>query len=527
MQKAFWWVSFGMMGLLLWGQLYFPWLVWGWLVVLPLFLLGLYDIWQTKHTLLRLYPVLGHFRYLLEAVRPEIQQYFVEDDINGRPINREFRSLVYQRAKGERDTRGFGTQFDVYRNGYEWLNHSLQPKPITEPDPRVRVGEGRCEQPYDLSLLNISAMSYGALSQHAILALNKGAKMGGFAHNTGEGGLSPYHLEYGADLIWQIGTGYFSARTPDGKFDRNLFAQNAHRPEVKMIEIKLSQGAKPGHGGLLPGVKVTEEIAKIRVVEVCKDVVSPPWHTAFNSPIGLMRFIQELRQLSGGKPVGFKLAVGKRSEFFGLCKAMLETGIVPDFITVDGGEGGTGAAPVEFANSVGMPLKDALHFVHASLIGCGLRSQIRLIASGKSLSAFHLFRLKALGADTVNSARGMMFALGCIQSKNCNTNRCPTGVATQDPSRFKALDIADKAKRVANYHSSVIFHFNQLVSACGLAGHEQITAKEIFHRLHQQEVVTLAELYPLPEEGAYLQPDGLPEKLKPLWEKATACCWVG
>jgi len=524
-REGFFWLSGLSVLVMLVVHSVWPSLAWLWAVIVPLIGLGFYDIWQTKHTFLRIYPVLGHLRYLFESIRPEIQQYFVEDDVTGRPVSREFRSLVYQRAKGVRDTRGFGTQLDVNQVGYEWLNHSLNHKPITDIDPRVKVGDESCCQPFELSLLNISAMSYGALSKHAILALNRGAKLGGFAHNTGEGGLTPYHLDSGADLIWQIGTGYFSTRTLKGEFCWETFAEKSALPEVKMIEIKLSQGAKPGHGGLLPGNKVTAEIAKIRGVEPGKDVVSLPWHTAFQTPVELMQFIARLREISA-KPVGFKLAIGKRTEFLGLCKAMLQTGILPDFITVDGGEGGTGAAPVEFANSVGMPLKDALYFVHASLIGCGLRNKIRLIASGKSFSAFHLFRLKALGADTVNSARGMMFALGCIQAKSCNTNRCPTGIATQDPRRYRALDIDNKAQRVANYHSSVIFHFTQLVSACGLSHHSEIEGKEIFQRISLNEVATYKTLYPLPEPGSYLQTQGLPETLRPLWEKATPYVWA-
>ena len=384
-------------------------------------------------------------------MRPEIQQYFVESDTSGTPIAREFRSLVYQRAKKARDTRPFGTIFDVTRPGYEWLNHSLVPKHPTKFDPRIKFGGERCAKPYMASPLNISAMSYGALSANAIRALNKGAKIGGFAHNTGEGSLSPYHLEPGGDIIWQIGTGYFGCRTKEGGFDADLFKKNASRESVRMIEIKLSQGAKPGHGGILPAAKLTQEIADIRHVPMGEDVVSPPGHSAFSTPLELLDFIEKLRELSGGKPVGFKLCIGRRDEFLAICKAMLETGKVPDFITVDGGEGGTGAAPTEMTNSVGTPLKDALVFVNQALIGVGLRDEIRLIASGKILTAFHLLRIIALGADTANSARGMMMALGCIQARSCNTDRCPTGIATTDPSRSKGLVVSDKAQRVANF----------------------------------------------------------------------------
>lgn len=423
---------------------------WLFIVILPLITLGFYDLAQRKHTIMRIYPVIGHLRYLFEYIRPEIQQYFVESDTNGQPISREFRSLVYQRAKGELDTRPFGTLFDVYRDGYEWINHSLAPKPIHEKNPRIRFGGQECLLPYDASPLNISAMSFGALSQNAILALNKGAETGGFAHNTGEGGISPYHLKHGGDLIWQIGTGYFGCRSSDGGFDQQLYVEKARLDVVKMIEIKLSQGAKPGHGGILPAVKLTQEIADIRHVPMGHDVISPPAHTAFSTPLGLLEFVARLRDLSGGKPVGFKLCIGSKREFLAICKAMLETGITPDFITVDGGEGGTGAAPIELTNSVGTPLRDGLIFVHNALRGSGLRDRIRIIASGKVTTPYHMLRLMALGADTINSARAMMFALGCIQSRQCHKDTCPTGVATQNPARYKALDVDIKAKRVAS-----------------------------------------------------------------------------
>lgn len=524
MQDAF--VIFSVVFTLLITVLGFFWhsIWWIFVIWLPLLLLGIYDILQTHHTILRLYPVLGHIRYLFESIRPEIQQYFVEDDTNGKPISREFRSLVYQRAKGERDTIPFGTQFDVTRVGYEWTNHSLFPVETMVEDPRVVFGEGRCRHPYNAALINISAMSYGALSQNAIRALNLGAKLGNFAHNTGEGGLSPYHLVNGGDLIMQIGTGYFGYRTYDGQFDRHKFTQAAKYEQVKMIEIKLSQGAKPGHGGLLPGAKVTEEIAEIRGVEIGKDVVSPPMHSAFDSPTGLLKFIEELREISG-KPVGFKLAVGRTEEFLALCKAMLVTKIVPDFITVDGGEGGTGAAPIEFSNSMGTPLKEALHIVHNGLVGCGLRDQIRIIASGKILSAFHLFRALAMGADTVNSARGMMFALGCVQSLHCNTDKCPTGIATQNPRRSKALDVPSKAQRVANYQSSVIHHFKQMLAAAGLKSTAEISASDIYRRVSETQVKTLAEIYPVMPAGALLDVETIPEDWKGFWDKANPHFW--
>ena len=498
---------------------------WGFIIVGPLVAIGLYDMLQRKHTILRIYPVIGHFRYMFEYIRPEIQQYFVEDNINGRPINREFRALVYQRAKGARDTRPFGTQFDVYRAGYEWVDHSISPSPRVEEPVRILFGGPDCRQPYSASVLNISAMSYGALSKHAILALNKGAAMGGFAHNTGEGGVSPWHLEHGGDLIWQIGTGYFGCRDDNGRFDPDLFAQQAVVDNIKMIEIKLSQGAKPGHGGILPAAKLTPEIARIRKVPLGQDVVSPPTHSAFASPVELLQFIARLRELSGGKPVGFKLCIGKRHEFLAICKAMLETGLRPDFITIDGAEGGTGAAPIELTNSVGTPLRDGLNFVHNALIGTGLRDGIRLIASGKILSAFHMFRTLALGADTINSARAMMLALGCIQSRHCNTDLCPTGVATQNPARYRALDVAQKARRVARYHRAMVHHLSELVSAAGLASIHDIEPRHVNRRVNGATIRTYADLYPSVHCNCLLDGDTFPEEWRPAWEAAQPDSW--
>ncbi|HHJ35317.1 MAG TPA: FMN-binding glutamate synthase family protein [Gammaproteobacteria bacterium] len=504
---------------------YWPGFYWGFILIIPIILLGLYNMVQTRHTVLRIYPVIGNFRYLFESIRPEIQQYFVESNINGRPINREFRSLIYQRAKNVRDTRPFGTQFDVYRAGYEWMDHSLVPTHIEDKDPRIRFGGEACSKPYLASPLNISAMSYGALSKHAIMALNKGAKRGNFAHNTGEGGLSPYHLEHGGDIIWQIGTGYFGCRNSEGKFDKTLFAEKAQRDVVKMIEIKLSQGAKPGHGGILPKAKLTEEIAQIRHVPMGRDVVSPAAHTAFSTPRGLLEFVQELRELSGGKPVGFKLCIGIHSEFLAICKAMLETGITPDFITVDGGEGGTGAAPIELTNSVGTPLRDAIIFVNSALYGTGLRDKIRIIASAKILTAFHIARIIALGADTVNSARGMMLALGCIQSRSCNTDECPTGIATQDPSRYKALDIEDKSRRVANFQNSTIKHLMELLEASGLTALDDLKPRHINRRVSGTHVANYRELYPCLEPGALLSADTIPECWRDDWQAASVESW--
>jgi glutamate synthase domain-containing protein 2 len=478
--------------------------------LLPIIALGVYDAFQKKRTISRLYPVLAHFRYFMESIRPEIQQYFIETNLSGRPISREFRDLVYQRAKGERDTRPFGTQFDLYSNGYQWVSQSLNPRP-KQKDPRIKFGGKDCKQPYLMSPLNISAMSFGSLSANAIEALNTGASLGDFAHNTGEGGISPYHEKPGGDLIWQIGTGYFGCRDDKGNFDPELFKQQASKKQVKMIEIKLSQGAKPGHGGILPAAKVTQEIASIRFVDIGKDVLSPPTHSAFSTPVQMMQFIAELREQAKGKPVGIKLSIGKKSDFLALCKAMVSVNIYPDFITIDGGEGGTGAAPVELTNSVGMPLRDALSFVHNALIGFGIRDQTKIIASGLSISAFHLFRLLALGADTVNSARAMMLALGCIQSRSCNTDKCPTGIATQDPKRFKSLNVAIKGQRVANYHTAMLHNLVELVSIAGLDSLDQITPRLISKRVDATTVSTLDTLYENLEEGSLLNQDSTPK----------------
>ncbi len=502
-----------------------PWIHWAWLVLAPLILIALYDVLQKKHTILRIYPLIGHFRYMLESVRNEMQQYFVESDIDGKPISREFRSLSYQRAKNSDDTRAFGTIFDIYRDGYEWLNHSLAPVTCIQNDLRISFGGASCSKPYSASPLNISALSFGALNRNAIMALNRGAKLGHFAHNTGEGGLSPWHLKHGGDLIWQIGTGYFSCRNECGEFDAELFAEQARFDAIKMIEIKLSQGAKPGHGGILPAVKLTQEIADIRMVTMGEDVVSPPAHSAFSTPTELLEFVVRLRELSGGKPVGFKLCLGNKREFLSICKAMLKTGIVPDFITVDGGEGGTGAAPVELTNSAGTPLRDALYFVHNALSGIGVRDQTRLIASGKAFSAFHILRLLALGADTVNSARGMMLALGCIQSRRCNTNKCPTGITTQNPARYKRLDVTDKSVRVANYHHATIHALTELLSILGLNNLEAVEAQHINRRINQGMVMTYDQIYPHIAEGCLRDDKNIPESWEYDWRAASAVSW--
>lgn len=471
--------------------------LWSLLLFGPIILLGIADILQKKQTIKNNFPVIGHFRYLLESFRPEIMQYFVETDTEGTPINREFRSLIYRRAKDINDTTPYGTKMDVYRIGYECMAHSIYPKKVEEldSDPRVLIGGTDCTKPYSASVLNISAMSFGSLSKNAVLALNKGAKLGGFALNTGEGGVSPYHLEHGGDLIWQVGTGYFGCRNENGNFCPDTFKKQASHDSIKMIEIKLSQGAKPGHGGILPAIKNTEEIAKIRQVKPFTIVLSPSYHSAFKDATGLVNFIKELRLLSEGKPVGFKLCVGNKTEFTDICDVMKKTGITPDFITVDGGEGGTGAAPVEFSNSLGLPMREGLAFVSDTLQKYGLKDNIKIIASGKILSAFHMVRTMALGADLCNSARAMMVAIGCIQALQCNTNTCPTGVTTQNKSLMKGLDVGNKSIRVANFHKNTIESFLELIAAAGLNNSTEIQSKHILHRIGPNNFVTYETLY--------------------------------
>lgn len=465
-------------------------------IVGPLILLGLRDILQKKHMILRNFPILGHFRYLFEKIRPEIQQYFVEDDINGKPFSREQRSLVYQRAKGDNDTSAFGTQHDLYKIGEEWLLHSLAVAPELKDAPRVTVGGENCKQPYSSSKYNISAMSYGSLSPTAIEALNKGAAMGKFYHNTGEGGVSSYHLKHGADLVWQIGTGYFGCRTKSGEFNPQMFKEQASHKSIKMIELKLSQGAKPGHGGMLPAKKVNEEIAQIRAVEIGQDVHSPPTHKSFDTPEGLMKFIAELRGLSEAKPIGFKLCIGKRREFYAICKAMIKLDIYPDYIAVDGSEGGTGAAPREFSNHIGSPLMDGLNFVNNTLIGCGIRDKMKIIATGKVVDGFSLITKFALGADICCSARGMMFSVGCIQALECNTNNCPTGVATQKKHLYKLLDVESKSQRVKRFQCATLDQSVHMVSAMGLRDFSEIQKTHIVRRVDVAKCLSYSELYP-------------------------------
>lgn len=504
------------------GLLSSPWWFLAELALVPLVILGVWDLTQTRHSILRNFPILGHFRFLIEGVGAELHQYLVESNTDGRPFDRDTRSLIYQRAKSVVDKKPFGTELDVYENGYTWLAHSIAPRPAPA-DPvealRVDIGGDRCTQPYSLSVLNISAMSFGALGRSAIRALNKGAKDGHFAHDTGEGGISRYHREHGGDLIWQIGTGYFGCRAADGAFDPDQFAANATDPLVKMIEIKISQGAKPGHGGILPGAKVTEEIAEARQVPMGQDVFSPTHHRAFSNPAELMSFISTLRELSGGKPVGFKLCVGDPREFAAIVKAMIEFDTYPDFIVVDGGEGGTGAAPLEFSDSLGMPLIEGLMLVQNVLIGAGIRDRMKVGASGKMVTASAIARSMALGADWCNSARGFMMAVGCIQAQQCHTNRCPVGVTTQDPTLQRALVVEDKSVRVRQFHRNTVQALAEIVAAMGLDHPSQLEPDHVVRRVSQYEVRTFGEIHPTLEPGALL--DGVaPERFQVIWDNA-------
>ncbi len=464
-------------------------------VVAALAALGTWDLIQTRHSILRAYPILGHARFMAEKIRPEIYQYFIESNTDGSPFNRESRDAVYRRAKGIKGDEPFGTEHDVQRVGHEFLRHSLRARIATELAPTVRLGGPDCTQPYDIALLNVSAMSFGALSANAIEALNGGAAKGGFAHDTGEGAISPYHLKHGGDLIWEIGSGYFGCRTPDGHFDPEKFKAKAALPSVKAINIKLSQGAKPGLGGVLPGPKVTPEIAETRGVPVGQTVVSPPAHTAFTTPLELMHFVATLRSLSDGKPVGFKLCIGSRTEFLSICKAMLQTGITPDFIIVDGSEGGTGAAPQEFEDHVGMPLTEGLMMVQNCLVGTGLRQHIRIGASGKITTGFDIVRRVIQGADFTLAARAMMFAVGCIQALKCHTNRCPTGVATQDAGLSRALHVPDKIDRVANFQKGTVASAAQMVASMGLDSFAELSPSMLNRRIDSYRSGTYAEIY--------------------------------
>ncbi|PIQ23866.1 FMN-binding glutamate synthase family protein [bacterium (Candidatus Blackallbacteria) CG17_big_fil_post_rev_8_21_14_2_50_48_46] len=513
------------LGYLILPPLYYPFHSTLSLILGGLIVIGLVDALQTKQTIRRNFPILGNMRYLLELIRPEINQYFIESNTNGAPFNRLQRSLIYQRAKNDVSTLPFGTQLDVYEMGYEWVSHSILPVHVDPVSLRVWVGGKDCKQPYDASILNISAMSYGSLSKNAILALNGGAKDGNFAHNTGEGGLSPYHLEPGGDLIWQIGTGYFGCRTPEGTFSAEMFAEKAVLPQVKMIEIKLSQGAKPGHGGILPAQKVTPEISEIRHVPMGQDVLSPPQHSAFSTPLEMVQFIQKLRDLSGGKPVGFKLCLGKNHEFVAICKAMQETGILPDFITVDGSEGGTGAAPLEFSNSIGVPGVEGLVFVHNCLMGFGLRDQIRVIYSGKITTGFDLISKIAIGADLLNSARAMMISIGCIQALRCNTNDCPTGVATQDPHLVAGLHVGDKRQRVKMFQAKTIESAAEILGAMGLSDLKKLRPRHVHRRVSPAMVLHYDQIYAYLKPGAFFNNE-IPDEYRKALASASATSFL-
>ncbi len=508
-----------------WLSLQHPYWRWSLALFAALAVLGTWDLLQTRSTLRRNYPILAHLRYFLESIGPEIRQYFIQDDMEEVPFSRHQRALVYQRSKGVVDVVPFGTECNVYGQRYEWINHSMLPTSIASHDFRILVGAGAA-QPYEASVFNISAMSFGSLSANAIRALNAGAKRGNFYHDTGEGSISIYHRENGGDIVWEIGSGYFGCRAEDGRFSEERFTANARDPQVKMIEIKLSQGAKPGHGGVLPGAKVSAEIAATRGVPEGLDCISPSRHSAFSTPVGLLQFVARLRELSGGKPTGFKLAIGHPWEWFGLAKAMQETGILPDFIVVDGAEGGTGAAPAEFIDHVGVPMHEALMLVHNTLVGMDLRDRIRIGAAGKITSAFDLARTMAMGADWCNAGRGFMFALGCIQSLSCHTDRCPTGIATQDPSRWGKLDPADKSMRVYQYHENTLKALRDLLCAAGLEHPSQLGPEHILRRVSPTEVRSLGALYRYLEPGELLR--GIPEHavFKEFWSAARSDSFV-
>ena len=499
-------ILYGSIVILIIVGLSFLWtpILWLFIIVGPATLLALYDMIQRKHTILRNFPFIGHFRFWLESLGPEMHQYFVENNTDGTPFNKNQRSFVYKRSKKSLETHPFGTELDVYKDAYEWAPHSIYAKEVMDEHPRVRIGGPDCKQPYDAALLNISAMSYGSLSANAVRALNKGANIGGFFHDTGEGGISPYYLEGGGDLVWEIGSGYFGCRTRDGNFSEELFKKQATNPVVKMVEIKLSQGAKPGHGGVLPAVKNTPEIANIRGVEPYTKVVSPAYHKAFSDAEGLLHFVKKLRDLSGGKPSGFKLCVGSKKEFIEICEKMIETGIKPDFITVDGSEGGTGAAPIEFSDSIGMPLEEGLTFVVDTLEGYDLKKDIKVIASGKIITAFDIIKTLSLGADLCNSARGMMFALGCIQALKCDSNECPTGVTTHKSSLTQGLVVSDKSVRVANFQGETINAALELIAGMGIDDLSQLNRSLIYKRTTPDNMASFDIMYPPVKSGAYL-----------------------
>ena len=498
----------------------------GWFLLLAAALgglsaLGVWDLVQPRHSILRNYPVIGHMRYLLESIRPELHQYYIESDTDGRPFSREQRALIYERSKGLGGLDAFGSELDFDAPGYMWLQHSMAATHLEDRDLRVTIGGRDCTQPYSSSLFNISAMSFGSLSPTAIQSMNMGAKAGGFCHNTGEGGVSRHHLQHGGDLCWQIGTGYFGCRADDGTFSLEKYRESVSHDAVKMVELKLSQGAKPGHGGVLPAAKVTEEIAEARGIPLGQSCISPPAHTAFSTPIEMCEFIGTLRDASGGKPIGIKLCVGLRSDFMAFCKAMIQTDILPDFIAVDGAEGGTGAAPAEFADNMGTPLTEGLNFVVQTLRGAGLRDRIRVGASGKIYSAATLAHCSAIGADFCTAARGFMMAVGCIQAQVCHTNHCPVGVATLDPGRFRAIDVGDKSERVRRFHEGTIRTFADLIGAMGLTSADQLTADHICRRTRVGDYRSLADELEVIDENALLNGVDHPSFTR-FWNAASA-----
>ena len=509
------------LSLSLWGVQHSSWLILPVMVFAILALMGVFDLLQTKHTLWRNFPVLARIRWIAEDLRPFLRSYIVESETEGRPFNHEERAMVYRRAKNVSSVEPFGSHLDIDKPPYEWLAHSMDAKTPPDPDFRTQIGGRDCSRHYSASILNISAMSFGSLSAPAIDALNRGAAMGGFFHDTGEGGVSRYHRAGGGDLVWELGSGYFGCRGPDGGFDPQQFQDTASDDQVKMIEIKLSQGAKPGHGGVLPGRKVNAEIAEARGIPLGETCVSPPFHTAFSTPLEMMHFIARLRELSGGKPVGVKLCIGNRWEFLALIKAMLETNILPDFIVVDGSEGGTGAAPAEFLDHVGAPLRDGLVFVRNALVGAGLRDQIKIGASGKQLSAFSMAASLALGADWINSGRGFMFALGCIQSLHCHSNTCPTGIATQDKGLTRGLDVTNKAERVYHFHKNTLHALAEVIGAAGCTHPSQLTPAHITHRITADLARPADECYPLLSEGQLID-DPESTNLARDWARAQA-----
>lgn len=518
----FYWVSCLSIAAIVVLGLYWDWVWWFICIAVPLILVGIYDHLFSTHNVLRNYPVVGHLRYILEFISPELQQYFIETNQNGRPYPREVRALIKQRAKQVTDEMPFGTQHDFVQ-GYSFLGHSIVHREVLPGVERLMIGGEACQKPYSASRLNVTGMSFGALSKNAVMALNLGAKLGGFAQNTGEGGLTPYHLQQGGDIFMQVGTANFGVRHPDGSFDPEQFQEKAALDVVKMIEIKISQGAKPSLGGILPARKITKEIAEIRGVPMGQDCLSPPGHPEFSTPLELIQFVARLRELSAGKPVGFKLCIGQRSDFMAICKAMLETNIYPDFITIDGAEGGTGAAPVEFSNRVGMPINQGLSWANQCLVGCGIRSRLHLIASGKVATGFDMIAKMALGADVCHAGRAFLFTVGCIQARRCHTNTCPTGVTTQDPKRMSAIIVKEKGQAVRHYHDATIQSLLNLLGAMGLEKPEDLTPEHIYQCTHMNHSTTYAEILPMIGAGELLGPeDQIPMPFQRAWQSASA-----